>query len=122
MLVFLRQEGGDVGSLQFREAAIEFPAPIHDRSIIAKGESMAVSKHLDQAAAKLKEAAFRIDEARQGPVTCENQKVWLEALTDYCLALTEVQSYNNESIHEKLHELAGRVGLRKFPGSRSPTT
>lgn len=76
---------------------------------------MSVPKHLDAAAAKLKEAAFRIDEARQGPVTCENQKIWLEALTDYCVALSEVQSYNNESVHEKLHELAARIGVRKFP-------
>ena len=52
-------------------------------------------------------------------MTCENQKVWLEALTDYCLALSEVQSYHNESVHEKLHELAGRAGIRPFPGSGS---
>jgi hypothetical protein len=76
---------------------------------------MTVPKHLEEVAAKMKEATFRIDEARQSPVTCENQKVWLEALTDYCLALSEVQAYCNESVHEKLHELAGRVGLRKFP-------
>ena len=76
---------------------------------------MTVPKHLDAAAARMKEATFRIEEARQGPVTCENQKVWLEALTDYCLALSEVQAYCNESVHEKLHELAGRTGLRKFP-------
>ncbi|MBI3355690.1 MAG: hypothetical protein HY038_02750 [Nitrospirae bacterium] len=76
---------------------------------------MTVPKHLEEAAAKMKEATFRIDEARRSPVTCENQKVWLEALTDYCLALSEVQAYCNESVHEKLHELAGRVGLRKFP-------
>ena len=83
---------------------------------------MTVSMHLAEAAAKLKEASFRIDEARQGPVTCENQKVWLEALTDYCLALSEVQSYNNESVHEKLHELAGRAGVRPFPGSSTART
>ena len=76
---------------------------------------MSVPKHLEAAAAKIKGATFRIEEARQGPVTCENQKVWLEALTDYCLALSEVQAYCNESIHEKLHELAGRTGIRKFP-------
>ncbi len=76
---------------------------------------MTVPKHLDQAAAKITEATFRIEDARQGPLTCENQKVWLEALTDYCLALSEVQAYCNESVHEKLHELAGRIGLRKFP-------
>ena len=44
---------------------------------------MTVPKHLEAAAAKIKEATFRIEEARQGPVTCESQKVWLEALTDY---------------------------------------
>jgi hypothetical protein len=83
---------------------------------------MSVPKHLAEAAAKLKEAAFRIDEARQGPVTCENQKVWLEALTDYCLALSEVQSYNSESVYEKLHELAGRAGIKAFSGPGSAHT
>jgi hypothetical protein len=78
---------------------------------------MTVPKHLNEAAAKLKEASFRIDEARQGPLTCENQKLWLEALTDYCVALSEVQAYCNESVHEKLHELAGRMGVRNFPSS-----
>jgi len=83
---------------------------------------MSVPKHLAEAAAKLKEASFRIDEARHGPVTCEYQKVWLEALTDYCLALSEVQSYNSESVHEKLHELAGRAGVKPFPGPGSAHT
>ena len=76
---------------------------------------MTLPKHLDEAAAKMKEAAFRSEEARQGPMTSESQKVWLEALTDYCQALSEVQAFCNESVHEKLHELAGRMGLRKFP-------
>jgi hypothetical protein len=76
---------------------------------------MTVPKHLEEAASRMKEAGFRIEEARQRPATCENQKVWLEALTDYCVALAEVQAFCNESVHEKLHELAGRTGLRKFP-------
>jgi hypothetical protein len=76
---------------------------------------MTVPKHLEEAAARMKEATFRIEEARQRPATSENQQVWLEALTDYCVALAEVQAYCNESVHEKLHELAGRTGLRKFP-------
>jgi hypothetical protein len=83
---------------------------------------MSVPKHLAEAVARLKEASFRIDEARHGPVTCENQKVWLEALTDYCLALSEVQAYNSESVHEKLHELAGRAGIKPFPESGSAHT
>ncbi|MFO0706400.1 MAG: hypothetical protein U0412_06065 [Nitrospira sp.] len=76
---------------------------------------MTVPRHLDEAAGKMKEALFRIEAARQSAATCENQKVWLEALTDYCVALSEVQTYCNESVHEKLHELAGRMGMRKFP-------
>ena len=83
---------------------------------------MSVPKHLAEAAAKLNETLFRIDEARQGPVTCENQKVRLEALTDNCPALSEVQSYNNESVHEKLHELAGRTGVKPFFGSGTART
>lgn len=78
---------------------------------------MSVPRHLEDAAARIKEATRRIAQAREGPTTCENQKVWLEALTDYCQALTDIQTYNNESVHEKLHELAGKIGLKKFAGS-----
>ncbi len=78
---------------------------------------MTVSHHVEEAAAKLQEAARQITIAREGPATCENQKVWLESLTAYCEALAEIQTYNNESIREKLHELAGRMGFRKFPSS-----
>ena len=78
---------------------------------------MTVSRHVEEAAGKLKEAQRQIALAREGPTTCENQKVWLEALTAYCEALADIHTYNNESINEKLHELAGRMGLRKFPSS-----
>ncbi|GIW54613.1 MAG: hypothetical protein KatS3mg082_1017 [Nitrospiraceae bacterium] len=81
---------------------------------------MAVPKHLEEAAARLKDASLRISQVRDLPFTAENQKAWLEALSDFCAALSDIQSYNNESVHEKLHELAGRIGLRKFPGSTQP--
>jgi hypothetical protein len=78
---------------------------------------MTVSRHVEEAVGKLKEAERQIALAREGPATCENQRVWLEALTAYCQALADIHTYNNESIHEKLHELAGLVGLRKFRSS-----
>jgi hypothetical protein len=81
---------------------------------------MTVSRHVEEAAGKLKEAARQIALAREGPATCENQRIWLEALTAYCEALADMQTYNNESVHEKLHTLSGRTGLRKFPSSPSP--
>jgi hypothetical protein len=76
---------------------------------------MTVPHHLEEAANKLKAASIQIAQAREGPATCENQRVWLEGLSQYCEALADIQTYNNESIHEKLHELAARIGLRKFP-------
>jgi hypothetical protein len=78
---------------------------------------MTVPRHLEAAVDKLKEASLGIDRAREGPLTSENQKAWLEALTEYCQALGDIQTYNSESIHEKLHELAGRMGLKQFPSS-----
>jgi hypothetical protein len=80
---------------------------------------MSLPKHLEDAVARLKEASFRIDRARAKPLTLENQKEWLVALTDFSSALSDIQEYNNESIHEKLHEIAGRIGLKPFPSAGS---
>ncbi len=78
---------------------------------------MTVFRHVEEAAEKLQEATRQIKLAREGPDTCENQRVWLEALTAYCEALADIHTYNNESVHEKLHELAGLTGLKKFRSS-----
>jgi hypothetical protein len=71
---------------------------------------MTLPKHLEEAARTMDLAMSRIDEVRQKPFTAENQREWLEALTDFCFALCDAQEFNNESVHEKLHELAGHVG------------
>lgn len=76
---------------------------------------MTVSRHVEEAANKLAEAGREIPLAREGPATSENLKVWLEALTTYCEALADIHTFNNESVHKKLHALAGRIGLRKLP-------
>lgn len=76
---------------------------------------MTLPKHLEEAAARLEEASWRIDQAREKPLTLESLQEWLTALTDYAYALNEIHNFNNESVHEKLHLLAGRVGLKKFP-------
>jgi hypothetical protein len=78
---------------------------------------MTVSRHVEEAAARLHQAEAKIAHAREGADTCENQRVWLEALTEYCNALADIHTFNNESIHEKLHELAGVTGLRRFRSS-----
>jgi len=79
---------------------------------------MAIPRHLDEATARLKQAAARIAEARQKPVSLESVKEWLVALTEYAMASVDIHTFNNESVHEKLHELAGRIGAKGFP----PTT
>ena len=81
---------------------------------------MTVSCHVEEAAAKLQEAARQIALAREGLNSCENQRVWLEGLTAYFARPWPISIPNiieNESVHEKLHELAGRMGLRKFQSS-----
>lgn len=83
---------------------------------------MALPKHLDEAVAKLKAASFKIEQARAKPATLDNQQAWLVALTDFSMALSDIQEYNNESIHEKLHEIAARAGLRQFPGTEPRRT
>jgi len=83
---------------------------------------MALPKHLDEAAARLKEASLRIEQARDKPITPDNQQAWLGALTDFSMALSDIQEYTNESIHEKLHEIAARVGLRQFPATEPKRT
>lgn len=73
---------------------------------------MALPKQLEKAAARLEEATWRIDQARNKPLSLESLHEWLNALTDFSLAQSEIHQLNNESIHEKLHELAGRVHLK----------
>jgi hypothetical protein len=73
---------------------------------------MAIPKHLDDAVVRLKEASARIQEAREKPLALETLRDWLESLTDYCVALSDIHAFNNESVHEKLHELAVHTGTR----------
>lgn len=80
---------------------------------------MPVPKLLEEAVARLKEASARIDVAREKPPTLESLQEWLAGLTDFSHALSEIQEYNNESVHEKLHEIAARLGLRRFPTPES---
>jgi hypothetical protein len=75
---------------------------------------MSLPKHLEEAVSRLDSANWRIDQARKKPLSPESLQEWLTALTEFSSALAEIQQLNNESIHEKLHELAGRVGLKQF--------
>ncbi|MGZ3461043.1 MAG: hypothetical protein ACXU86_21350 [Archangium sp.] len=76
---------------------------------------MALPKHLDDAADRLHEAFARIEEARARPTSPENLREWLNALTDYAQALMDLHEFTNESVHEKLHMLAGLLNVKAFP-------
>lgn len=82
---------------------------------------MALPKHLENAVARLEQASSRMEVASKAPLTLESLRDWIAALTDYARSSVEIQELNNESVHEKLHELAGRIGLRQFPSSGSKT-
>ena len=72
---------------------------------------MALGKHLEQAIARLEQASFRIEEARNKPLSLESLRDWLGALTDYSTAASDIQRYAKESVHEKLHAIAAHAGI-----------
>jgi hypothetical protein len=69
---------------------------------------MALHKHLEEAAGRLKQAAVRIDEARAKPPTLEHLQEWLDALTDYSFAVADLHDLNMEAIQETLDVLVRR--------------
>ena len=80
---------------------------------------MSLAKHLEEAVERLKNAEFRIEEARNKSASAGELRQWLVALSDFSSALSDIQRYNNESVHEKLHELAERIGLKGFSSHAS---
>jgi hypothetical protein len=72
---------------------------------------MSLPRHLEEAAGRLEQARFAIEEARAALPTLASLQAWLGALTEYCEALSDIQRLTNESIHEKLHAIAGRLGV-----------
>ena len=70
---------------------------------------MSLARHLEEATRRMHEAFRRVETAREQPASMESTREWLEGLTDYCQALCDVHTYNNESVHEKLQEIAGRA-------------
>lgn len=72
---------------------------------------MALAKLLDEAASRLDGATFRIEAAKAKPFDQDCAREWLDALTEYSVALSDIQRLNNESIHEKLHTIAGHLKL-----------
>ena len=79
---------------------------------------MPVPRLLDEAASRMETASRRVEEARARRASAKREREWLEALTDFVVALADVQRFSNESVHEKLHELAARIGVKKFPAER----
>jgi len=75
---------------------------------------MTIAKHLETAVTQLEDAQAQIDEVRNQAPTPENLKVWLEALTQAIHAVSDIQSFNNESVHEKLHVLSDLVGHKNL--------
>lgn len=80
---------------------------------------MPVPKHLDDAVGKLKDATARVERCQAQPTSPALLRDWIEALTDFCFALADVHTFSNESVHEKLHELAERARVATVaPASR----
>ena len=70
---------------------------------------MTLAKHIEEATSRLESAHARIAAAREPAPTLDNLDRRLAALEEAVTALTDIHSFNVESIHEKLHELAERI-------------
>jgi len=73
---------------------------------------MTLARHLEGAVNRMKDAAARVEQARKEPSSDESIRYWLTALSDFCVALSDIQSFDNESVHEKLRELAERMHVK----------
>jgi hypothetical protein len=73
---------------------------------------MTLAKHIEEATSRLESAQARIADAREQAPTLDNLDRRLSALEEAVTALTDMQSFNVESIHEKLHELAERIRVQ----------
>jgi hypothetical protein len=73
---------------------------------------MTVPKHLEEAVGRLKAASQLIEGIREQPPTHANLAAWLAALTDFAMAQADIQAFGNESVHEKLHQLADAMQLK----------
>ena len=74
---------------------------------------MAVPQHLEDAVNRLKDASRRIDQARPKASTIEHLREGLVALTDFPVALSDIQRYNNEAGRLEASAGAGRRVLRR---------
>lgn len=84
---------------------------------------MSLPMHLDEAVTRMKDASARIEQMRAQPASLDTLRDWIAALSDFCFALADIQTFNNESVHEKLHELAERTHVRTVvPGARVQRT
>lgn len=72
---------------------------------------MSISKHLAEAISQLELASIRIEAASSSALDVAAIREWLSALTAYVHALADIQTYQNESVHEKLQLLARRAGV-----------
>lgn len=69
---------------------------------------MALMKHLEEAADRLKKSGAQMEEARGKPITAETMHEWLNAVTEYSFALSDLHDINMEAMQEQLDDLAGR--------------
>ena len=68
---------------------------------------MALMKHLEEAD-RLKKSGAQMEEARGKPITPEIMHEWLNAVTEYSFALSDLHDINMEAMQEQLDDLTGR--------------
>jgi hypothetical protein len=73
---------------------------------------------VQQALDRLESAERRIQRAREEPATPDNLREWLDAVSDFARALSEIHELDRESLHRRLDEVSGSLGLERPAGIR----
>jgi hypothetical protein len=75
---------------------------------------MSLQEHIDSALDRLGRAGRKLEAARRG----DDLRPLLDALTDYVLALSDVQALDREALDETLNRITGRLGMDQAAGQR----
>jgi hypothetical protein len=79
---------------------------------------MATTQLMRSAAERMEQAEKKLREVRESSFTPSALKEWLETLTDYVLAMAEVQEYGQQSVHEKLQAMGRQLHRPLPPGPK----
>ena len=79
---------------------------------------MPLPEHMQQALSRLERADLKVKSASRKPDSPERIEEWLEGLTEYVLALSDLHELDREDLANELGVIKARLGLDASPPTR----